>query len=278
MTRLGDGYDFPSDGAMRIASFLRAAMTRAPLVLLFAGLLASCGDAPAREDVGAARRVGRYRGADTSRPPDIDSLAPVSTEGNVIARSNTDSNAARPTILFIGTSLTAGFGIDISQAYPAVVGRMLDSARHPARIINAGVSGETSAGALRRIDWVLRTPADVIVLETGANDGLRGLDPQALRRNIETILARIRSEQPRARVFLVQMEAPPNMGARYTKAFHDLFPEAARASGVELMPFFLDGVAGDPALNQEDGIHPNVRGAQIVGANVTRALLKRRNR
>jgi acyl-CoA thioesterase-1 len=155
---------------------------------------------------------------------------------------------------------------------------MLDSAGHPARIVNAGVSGETSAGALRRIDWVLRTPADVIVLETGANDGLRGLDVEALRQNIETTLARIRAAQPRARVFLVQMEAPPNMGARYTKAFHDLFPEAARASGVELMPFLLEGVAGNPALNQDDGIHPNVRGARIVGANVARVLLERRIR
>jgi acyl-CoA thioesterase-1 len=154
---------------------------------------------------------------------------------------------------------------------------MLDSAGHPARIVNAGVSGETSAGALSRIDWVLRTPADVIVLETGANDGLRGLDPAALRENIVHILARIRDVRPAARVLLVQMEAPPNMGARYTKQFHDLFPEVARESGVELMPFLLDGVAGNPALNQDDGMHPNVSGARIVGANVTRALLKRRD-
>ena len=153
---------------------------------------------------------------------------------------------------------------------------MLDSAGHPARIVNAGLSGETSAGALRRIDWVLQTPADVIVLETGANDGLRGLDVASLRRNIEHILGRIRAVQPRARVMLVQMEAPPNMGARYTKEFHDLFPAVAKAAGVELMPFLLDGVAGNPALNQDDGIHPNVRGAQLVGANVTRAILERR--
>ena len=253
-------------------------MRRGALLVLLAALLSSCGDAPAREDVGGTRRGGRYREADAPRQPDTDSLAPVPADGNVVTPSADDSIAGRPTILFIGTSLTAGFGIDISQAYPAVVGKMLDSAGHPARIVNAGVSGETSAGALRRIDWVLRTPADVIILETGANDGLRGLDLEALRQNVETILARIRAEQPRARVFLVQMEAPPNMGDRYTKAFHDLFPEAARVSGVELMPFLLDGVAGNPALNQDDGIHPNVRGAQIVGANVARALLKRRAR
>ena len=253
-------------------------MRREALLVLVSLVLSSCGDAPVREEVGGTRRPARYRDGEVSRPSDIDSLAPVSAESNFVSPAAANTNNARPTILFIGTSLTAGFGIDISQAYPAVVGTMLDSAGHPARIVNAGVSGETSAGALRRIDWVLRTPADVIVLETGANDGLRGLDVQALRQNIETILARIRVAQPRARVFLVQMEAPPNMGARYTKAFHDLFPEAARASGVELMPFLLEGVAGNPALNQDDGIHPNVRGARIVGANVTRVLLKRRNR
>ena len=247
-------------------------------MLLFSLLLSSCGDTPAREDAGASRGAGRYRDGDASRPADIDSLATVPAESNSVVRHAVESNTPRPTILFIGTSLTAGLGIDISQAYPAVVGRMLDSAGHPARIVNAGVSGETSAGALRRIDWVLRTPADVIVLEAGANDGLRGLDVASLRQNIETALAKIRRAQPKARVFLVQMEAPPNMGARYTKGFHDLFPEAARASGVELMPFLLDGVAGNPALNQDDGIHPNVRGARIVGANVTRALLERMKR
>ena len=253
-------------------------MRRTALFVLVSVLLSSCGDAPVREDVGGTRRAGPYRDGEASPQSDNDSLASVSAESNLVTPSAADPNTARPTILFIGTSLTAGFGIDISQAYPAVVGEMLDSAGHPARIVNAGVSGETSAGALRRIDWVLRTPADVIVLETGANDGLRGLDAEALRQNIETILARIRAAQPRARVFLVQMEAPPNMGARYTKAFHDLFPEAARASGVELMPFLLAGVAGNPALNQDDGIHPNARGARIVGANVAGVLLERKIR
>ena len=274
----GDGYESTPDGATRAVGFMRAPMSWRALLVLASVLLSSCGDAPAREDVGGTRRGGRYRDGDASRQSDIDSLAPVSAESNVVPSSSADSTADLPTILFIGTSLTAGFGIDISQAYPAVVGKMLDSAGHPARIVNAGVSGETSAGALRRIDWVLRTPADVIVLETGANDGVRGLDLAALRQNIETILARIRADQPRARVFLVQMEAPTNMGAGYTKAFHDLFPEAAKASGVELMPFLLEGVAGNPALNQDDGIHPNVRGARIVGANVARVLLERKDR
>ena len=175
----------------------------------------------------------------------------------------------RATVLFIGTSLTAGYGLDDpSDAYPAVVGRMLDSAKIPARVLNLGVSGETSAGALARIDWVLRNPADVIVLETGANDGLRGLSVEAARANIQAMLDRVRSVRPRARVLLVQMEAPPNLGARYTREFHAMYPELARRNGVELVPFLLEGVAGDPSLNQPDGIHPNRTGARIAARTV----------
>jgi acyl-CoA thioesterase I len=184
-------------------------------------------------------------------------------------------NDARPTILFLGTSLTAGMGLDPTLAFPAVIGRMLDSAGHAARIVNAGISGETSAGARARIDWVLRQPADVIVVETGANDGLRGLSVRAARENIQTILDRIRTKQPRARVLLVQMEAPPNLGSAYTTAFHAMYPELAKANGVELVPFLLEGVAGIASLNQEDGMHPNRAGAEIVARNVYTALMKR---
>lgn len=181
---------------------------------------------------------------------------------------------AEPVILFIGTSLTAGYGVDPSDAFPAVVGRMLDSAGHPAKIVNAGVSGETSAGARTRIDWVLRQPADVIVLETGANDGLRGLSVSAARENIQVILDRVHAKQPSARVLLVQMEAPPNLGEAYTRGFHAMYPEIARSKGVELVPFLLDSVAGIPSLNQEDGMHPNRAGARIVARTIYRALVK----
>lgn len=183
--------------------------------------------------------------------------------------------ADAPTILFVGTSLTAGLGLDPDDAFPAVVGRMLDSAGHPARIVNAGLSGETSAGARTRIDWLLRQPADVIVLETGANDGLRGLSVNAARDNIQTILDRIRAKQPAARVLLVQMEAPPNLGEGYTRGFRAMYPELARKNGVELVPFLLDGVAGVAALNQEDGIHPNRAGARVVARTIYAALVKR---
>ena len=139
-------------------------------------------------------------------------------------------------------------------------------------MVNAGVSGETSAGLLRRLDWVLRRPAEVIVVETGANDGLRGLPVSATRTTIGEILSRIRRERPNAAIVLVQMEAPPNLGQEYTSAFHAMFAELAREHGATLMPFLLAGVAGEPRLNQGDGMHPNNAGERIVTDNVWRAL------
>ncbi len=179
---------------------------------------------------------------------------------------------ARPRVVFIGTSLTAGLGLDPDSAYPALVARKADSAATPITAVNAGVSGETSAGALRRVDWVLGEPADVIVVETGANDGLRGQSTAALEANLEQIIGRARALQPRARVALVQMEAPRNFGAAYTARFHDVYPAVARRTGVTLFPFLLEGVAGVPRLNQPDGVHPNEEGARRVAATVWRAL------
>lgn len=237
---------------------------------------AACGDGSSRgAGIQDARAGGGAVTRSTAASAVSDSFTTASRDSNGSGKISSTSSTPRPTILFIGTSLTAGFGLDLSQAYPAVVGEILDSAGHPAHIVNAGVSGETSAGALRRLDWTLRTPADVILVETGANDGLRGLDIPALKRNLEDILDRIRAARPRARLILAQMEAPPNLGARYTTEFRALFPAVAKEKGVELMPFLLDGVAGNPELNQDDGIHPNVRGARLVAANVTRALLSR---
>jgi acyl-CoA thioesterase-1 len=174
--------------------------------------------------------------------------------------------------VFIGTSLTAGLGLDPDSAYPARIQRKADSAGLAVQVVNAGVSGETSAGALRRIDWVLREPADVVVLETGANDGLRALQVDSTRANIERIVRRIKEKLPRARIVLVQMEAPPNLGPRYTTAFHAMFPAVARREGITLAPFLLQDVAGMPRLNQADGIHPNDAGERIVADHVWRAV------
>jgi acyl-CoA thioesterase-1 len=175
-------------------------------------------------------------------------------------------------VLFVGTSLTAGLGLDPDSAYPAVIQRLADSARVPITTVNAGVSGETSAGALRRIDWVLREPVDVLVLETGANDGLRALRVDSTRANLEAILTRARQAHPAARLVLVQMEAPPNLGPQYTGRFRGMFRDVAEATGATLTPFLLDSVAGVATLNQGDGIHPNEEGARRVARTVWGAL------
>lgn len=175
-------------------------------------------------------------------------------------------------VLFVGTSLTAGYGLTPELAYPAVVARLAEADGLPIQITNAGLSGETSAGALRRMEWVLRAPADVIVIETGANDALRGLDPDSTRANLKRIIARVRETHPAAEIVLVQMEAPPNYGIGYVRRFRAMYGDVAREEGATLAPFLLEGVAGLPDLNQADGIHPNRRGAELVAVNVWKAL------
>jgi acyl-CoA thioesterase-1 len=179
---------------------------------------------------------------------------------------------ARRTILFLGTSLTAGLGLDPDSAYPQLIQRKIDASSLPYQVVNAGVSGETSAGLLRRLDWVLRQPAEVIVVETGANDGLRGIPVPAIRTSLDQVLTKIHAARPAATLALVQMEAPPNFGAQYTSSFHAMFGDVARQHGAVLFPFLLDSVAGYPRLNQADGIHPNDTGEKIVANNVWRAL------
>lgn len=176
--------------------------------------------------------------------------------------------AATRNILFVGTSLTAGYGVGDDVAWPAVIQQKIDSVGLPFRAVNAGISGETSAGGLRRIDWSLQTPTDVLVLELGANDGLRGLDPDAMRRNLDQILRRTRDRYPEAAMVLVGMEAPPNLGDAYTTRFRRVYVELARDYNAAYVPFLLDGVAGEAALNIDDGIHPNVQGHRIAAANV----------
>ena len=179
---------------------------------------------------------------------------------------------ARPAVLFLGTSLTAGYGLEESEAYPALIQQKLDSAGLRYRVINAGVSGETSAGGLRRIDWLLRQPVAVLVLELGANDGLRGQDVDTLRANLQAIIDRTRAAHPDARIVVAGMESPPNMGGAYTNAFRAVFPDVARANDAVLIPFLLDGVAAVPELNQADGIHPTAEGQRLVAEIVWRYL------
>ncbi len=179
----------------------------------------------------------------------------------------------RRIILCLGTSLTAGDGLDPNQAWPAIVQDRLDAGRQRYRVVNAGVSGETSAGALHRIDWLMRQPVFVLVVETGANDGLRGQDPSALRANIQGIFDRANQQSPPPRLVLAGMRALTNYGTDYASRFRAVFPELAQKNAACLVPFLLDGVAGVPELNLPDGVHPNAAGQQRVAEHVLAALL-----
>lgn len=180
----------------------------------------------------------------------------------------------RPVVLCFGTSLTAGLGLAPEEAYPALLQRVIDSAALGFRVVNAGVSGETSAAGLRRIDWLLEQPqrVAVLVLELGANNALRGQDLTAAKRDLQEIIDRTRRRHPGVRIVVAGMEAPPNLGRRYTREFRALFVDLARDNRAALIPFLLEGVAGRPELNQADGIHPTAAGARIVADNVWRIL------
>ncbi len=170
-------------------------------------------------------------------------------------------------VVFLGTSLTAGLGLDPDQAYPALIQRKLDAAGLRYEAVNAGVSGETSAGARRRIDWLLRQPMAVLVIETGANDGLRGLEVDSLRANIQAIIDRAEALTPRPAIVLVGMRAPPNLGPTTPGGSPAVYPELAKENDLPLVPFLLEGVAGDAALNQADMIHPTAEGQQPHGGD-----------
>jgi acyl-CoA thioesterase-1 len=165
-------------------------------------------------------------------------------------------------IVALGDSLTAGLGVSPDEAYPAVLEARLRREGFDYRVVNAGVSGDTSAGGLRRIDWALKQRPDVVIVALGANDGLRGQPPEALRANLTRIVERAR--RGGARVLLAGMRLPPNYGDEYTRAFEAVYPAVARASGVVLAPFLLDGVAGNRRLNQADGIHPTAQGQRVI--------------
>lgn len=192
--------------------------------------------------------------------------SPADTVPRVVADSDI------PTIVFLGTSITAGLGVDPGQAYPNLIQERIDSIGLHYRVINAGVSGETSAGALSRIGWILQLPPAVLVIETGANDGLRGQPPAAVKANIQAIIDSTRARSPGTRIILAGMQALPNLGRDYVREFVAIYPELARRNDVALIPFILEGVAGIDRLNQADGIHPTPQGQRIVADNVWRVL------
>lgn len=184
-----------------------------------------------------------------------------------------DGLAFQPdTILFLGDSLTAGLGLDPQQAFPALIQERIDEAGLPFRVVNAGSSGETSAGGLRRVDWYLRGPARVLVLELGANDGLRGTPVESTYANLQAIIDKARQARPDIEIVVAGMMVPPNLGASYSNEFRQMFSTLAASNATELIPFLLDGVGGRPEFNLADGIHPNAAGHRIVAANVWTVL------
>ncbi len=212
-----------------------------------------------------------YAGCRNEPPAEPEALADTDGTTSAAARS-ADSSRTAPAILFFGDSITAGYGLDPQQAFPALIQQRLDSAGIAYRVVNAGLSGETSAGGLRRIDWVLKGNADVVVVELGGNDGLRGIPTESTRQNLQEIIDRVRQTQPDASIILAGMQIPPSMGEKYASDFRSIFPELARKNDLPLIPFILEGVGGRPGLNQADGIHPTAKGHKIVAENVWAAL------
>jgi acyl-CoA thioesterase-1 len=227
--------------------FPRASARLVALGLLTCWALNACNSTP--EETHAQRRVRPTRAA--SEPPPTD---------------------GKGVVLFFGNSLTAGYGVEPGQAFPALVGHRIDSLNLPYKVVNAGLSGETTAGGRSRIGWVLRQPVAVFVLELGGNDGLRGISVKSTRQNLQAIIDTVRRKSPEAKIVLAGMQIPPNLGTEYSAQFRGIYPELARENNATLIPFLLEGVGGIPRLNQPDGIHPTPVGHQLVAKTVWRVL------
>jgi acyl-CoA thioesterase-1 len=175
-------------------------------------------------------------------------------------------------VLFLGDSITAGYGLEPSHAYPALIQARIDAKRWKFKAVNAGQSGDTSAGGLNRLSWLLKNRIDVLVLELGANDGLRGLPVETTKKNLQAIIDGTKAKYPEAKIILAGMKVPPNMGKDYGKQFESIFPALAKSNKAALIPFVLEGVGGVRELNLPDGIHPTAKGQEIVAANVWKVL------
>lgn len=203
---------------------------------------------------------------------DKTSKSPENSETDPVAESGQSESAKAGTILFFGDSLTAGLGLDPNLAFPGLLQERLDSLGYSFKVINAGLSGETTASGSNRLGWVLRQPVDVFVLELGANDGLRGIPLSETRKNLKAMIEQVRKTYPEVVIVLAGMQLPPNMGPEYTNEFRKIFPELAESENVLLVPFLLKDVGGIPELNQDDGIHPTEAGHKIVADNVWEVL------
>lgn len=194
------------------------------------------------------------------------------TAGCLLLLSLIAAAPASKTVLVLGDSIAAGFGLEPSQAFPARIQEKIDAKGWTFKVVNAGQSGDTSAAGLGRLDWLLKNRVDVLVLELGANDGLRGLSAEVTKKNLQAIIDRTREKYPQAKIIIAGMKVPPNMGRDYGRRFESIFADLAKKNNAGLIPFILEGVAGARALNLSDGIHPTAKGHEIVAANVWRVL------
>jgi acyl-CoA thioesterase I len=204
-------------------------------------------------------------GSENGQKAEAVTKAPEKTAGST-------KKEAMKTILFFGNSLTAGYGLDPSEAFPALIQHKIDSLDLPYKVINAGLSGETTAGGKNRIDWLLRQKIDVFVLELGANDGLRGIPVSETAKNLQAIIDKVKAKYPDVKMVMTGMEVPPNMGGKYTAEFRVVFKQIAEKNHMALVPFLLEGVGGVRDLNQADGIHPTEKGHRILANNVWKVL------
>ena len=182
------------------------------------------------------------------------------------------AESPKKTLVFLGDSLTAGLGVQASEAFPALVAEKIRAAGLPVEVQNAGLSGDTSAGGLRRIDWVLQRPVDLLVIELGANDGLRGQDLKSMKANLQSIIEKTKAKNPEVKIVLAGMQVPPNMGADYANGFAKVYSELAKENNATLIPFLLEGVGGVRELNQGDQIHPSPAGHRVIADLVWKTL------
>jgi acyl-CoA thioesterase-1 len=206
-------------------------------------------------------------GSNQDKPATEENKQQANADSTTGAQASDEKN-----IIFFGNSLTAGYGLEPTEAFPALVQRKIDSMNLSYKVINAGLSGETTAGGKNRIDWILKQPVSIFVLELGGNDGLRGIPITETRQNLQAIIDRVKAKNPEVKILLAGMHVPPNMGRTYAVEFHGVFRELAEKNNTALIPFVLEGVGGIQELNQPDGIHPTANGHKIVAENVWAVL------
>ena len=210
-----------------------------------------------------------FYACDTPSPEENAVNVPI--ENTTTTKQETVENDKK-TIVFFGNSLSAAYGIEATQGFVGLTAQRIDSLGLPYEIVNAGLSGETTAGGKTRIEWILRQPVDIFILELGGNDALRGIDPEDSYKNLKFIVEKVKEKYPSAKIVLAGMEAPPNLGPEFTSKFRQMYPKLAKEYNASLIPFLLDGVGGIPELNLPDGIHPTPEGHQIVAKNVWAVL------